>query len=72
MSATREELHDLIEQLPEGEVALARRFLRFLSEEAIGDEFAASIRRGISQANSGQTTEFGSYDEMVEKLLPKE
>jgi hypothetical protein len=52
----------------------ARRFLEFLSQEEIGPELAASIRRGISEANAkrGETVVCGSYHEMVEKLLGKE
>ena len=69
MAAARETLHDLIDKLPEKELRVAQRFLEFLSQEPVGPELAASIRRGIAQADAGQTIVCHSYDEMVEKLL---
>lgn len=72
MPATRDELHQLIELLPDAEIPAAQRFLAFLSQEAVGPVFAESIRRGIAQAGSGQTTVCHNYEEMVEKLLPRE
>lgn len=76
MPATRDELHELIELLPDAEVATAQRFLAFLTQEAVGPGvgpmFADSIRRGIAQADSGQTTVCHNYEEMAEKLLRRE
>jgi len=72
MSPTREQLHDLIERLPDDEIAVAQRFLLFLSQEPIGPEFAGSIRLGIAQAGKGEIVTCHNYYEMVEKLLGKE
>ena len=69
MPVTREQLHQLVEGLPEQEIAAAQRFLLFLSQETIGDEFGQSIRRGLDQANSGQTVVCRNYNEMVDQLL---
>ena len=69
MAAARDALHDLVDRLPDGELNTARRFLEFLSQEAVGQVLAASIRRGIAQADAGQTIVCNNYDEMVEKLL---
>lgn len=69
MPITREQLHQLVEGLPEQEIAAAQRFLLFLSQETIGDEFGQSIRRGLDQANSGQTVVCRNYNEMVDQLL---
>ncbi len=69
--ATREALHELIDQLPESDILTAERFLTLLSQEPIGLEFAGSIRRGLAQADAGQTVVCQSYSEMVEKLLAK-
>jgi hypothetical protein len=72
MVVARDTLHDLIDRLPDAELGAARRFLEFLSQEPIGPGLAASIRRGIAQADAGQTIVCHNYDEMVEKLLVKE
>jgi hypothetical protein len=72
MAANREMLHELIESLPETEIATAQQFLLSLSRESIGPQFAESIRKGIAQADAGKTTVCHSYDDMVEKLLDKE
>lgn len=69
MPITREQLHQLVEGLPEQEIAAAQRFLLFLSQETIGDEFGKAIRRGVDQANSGQTVVCRNYNEMVDQLL---
>ena len=69
MPITREQLHRLVERLPEQEIAAAQRFLLFLSQEKIGEEFSQSIRRGLDQANSGQTMVCRNYNEMVDQLL---
>ena len=69
MPITREQLHQLVEGLPEQEIAAAQRFLLFLSQETIGDQFGQSIRRGLDQANSGQTVVCRNYNEMVDQLL---
>jgi hypothetical protein len=72
MAADRDALHQLIDHLPEAEVPAAQRFLEFLAHERIGPVFAESIRRGIAQANAGESIDCQSYDDMVEKLLGKE
>ena len=69
MSTSRDELHALVEGLPEGELAAAQRFLLFLSQESFTDEFAASIRRGLKQADSGETVECRNYSDMVDQIL---
>jgi hypothetical protein len=73
MPATRDEVHELIELLPDAEIATAQLFLAFLSQEAVGHGvgpvFADSIRRGIAQADSEETTVCHNYEEMAEKLL---
>jgi hypothetical protein len=72
MAVARDTLHDLIDRLPNAELGVAQRFLEFLSQEPIGPGLAASIRRGIAQADAGQTIVCHNYAEMVEKLLGKE
>jgi hypothetical protein len=72
MAAARNDLHDLVDRLPEAEVESARRFLESLAQEPLDPEFAASIRRGIEQANTGNTVVCHTYEEMVERLLDKE
>ncbi len=62
-------LHELIDSLPEEEIATAQRFLTIISKEPIGPEFAESIRRGLAQADAGDTVVCRDYAEMVEKLL---
>ncbi len=70
MPAARDELHVLIDRLPDGELHTAQRFLQFLSEESFTPAFAESIRRGIAQSNAGERSIVcHNYDEMVEKLL---
>ncbi|MFN7921565.1 MAG: hypothetical protein U0Q16_15795 [Bryobacteraceae bacterium] len=66
---TREQLHALVDGLPEQEVAMAHRFLLFLAQEPIGEQFSRSIRRGVEQANAGDTVVCGNYSEMVKKVL---
>jgi hypothetical protein len=39
------------------------------SEESFTPAFAGSIRRGIAQANAGDTIVCHDYDDSVEKLL---
>lgn len=72
MPAARDDLHDLIDRLPEAEVESVRRFLESLAPEPVGPEFAASIRRGIEQVNTGKTILCHDYEEMVEQLLDNE
>lgn len=72
MAAPRDALHNLIDRLPDTELSLAQRFLEFLSQEPVGPTLAASIRRGIAEADAGQTIVCHNYDEMVEKLLGQE
>lgn len=69
MLVTRQQLHDLIDGLPEQEMEAAQRFLLFLSQESIGEEFAKSVRRGLAQAEAGETIECGPLQEMVDRLL---
>ena len=69
--ASRNILHQLVESLPEAEIATAQRFLTLLSAEPIGPEFAESIRRGLAQADAGDTIVCRDYADMVEKLLGK-
>lgn len=66
---SRNALHELVESLPEAEIATAERFLTLISKEPIGPEFADSIRRGLAQADAGDTLVCRDYAEMVEKLL---
>jgi hypothetical protein len=72
MGALRNDLHEMIERFPDAELAAARRYLEFLSQEPVGPEFAASIRRGMRQAEAGQTVVCQTYDEMVDKIRGKE
>lgn len=66
---SRHVLHELVDSLPEAEIATAERLLTLISRESIGPEFADSIRRGLAQANAGDTVVCRDYAEMVEKLL---
>ena len=66
---SRAVLHELVESLPEAEIATAARFLTMISNDHIGPEFAGSIRRGLAQADAGDTVVCRDYSEMVEKLL---
>ena len=72
MATNRDELHHLVDRLPDAELSTAHRFLEFLSQESVGPVFGASIQRGIAQADAGETIVCGSYGEMVEKILGKE
>jgi len=72
MAAPRDALHHLIDGLPDAELGVALRFLKFLSQEPVEPPLAASIRRGITEADAGRTIICHSYDEMVEKVLGKE
>lgn len=72
MAAPREALHHLIDRLPDAEIGVALRFLKSLSQEPVEPPLAASIRRGITEADAGRTIICHSYDEMVEKVLGKE
>lgn len=38
-------------------------------QESVVAEFAESIRRGIAQADAGQTVVCRGYEEMAEKIL---
>lgn len=67
--ASRHILHELVDSLPEAEITTAERFLTLISKEPIGPEFANSIRRGLAQADAGDTVVCRDYTEMVEKLL---
>ena len=72
MSASRDALHQLVDGLPDAELAAARRFLEFLSQETVGPRFAESIRRGLADSDAGRTIVCGNYDEMVAKVLGPE
>jgi hypothetical protein len=72
MAAPRDALHHMIDRLPDAELGAALRFLKFLSQEPAEPPLAASIRRGITEADAGRTIICHSYDEMVEKVLGKE
>ena len=67
--ASRNALHELVDALPEAEIATAERFLTLISKEPIGPEFADSIRRGLAQAAAGDAVVCRDNVEMVEKLL---
>ena len=66
---SRHVLHELVDSLPEAEIATAERLLTMISKESIGPEFADSIRRGLAQADAGETVVCRDYAEMIEKLL---
>ncbi len=66
---SRDVLHELVDSLPEAEIAVAERFLKVISKEPVGPEFAESIRRGLVQAEAGDTVVCRDYAEKVEKLL---
>ena len=72
MAANRDNLHSLVNRLPEAEIPAAQRFLEFLAQEPVGPLFGESIRRGIAQADAGESIVCQNYDDMVEKLLGKE
>jgi hypothetical protein len=72
MAALRDDLHEMIERLPDAQLAAARRCLESLSREPVGPEFAASIRRGMAQSEAGQTVVCHSYDETVDQILGRE
>lgn len=69
MSALREDLHRMIDGLGDAEMAQAQRVLRLLSGEEFQEEFAEALRLSISQAESGQTIDCHSLEEMIEKVL---
>jgi hypothetical protein len=71
MAVSRDTLHNLVDRLPENEFAAAQRFLEFQFQEPVTGELAASLRRGIAQANAGETVVCRDYDDLVEKLLGK-
>ena len=66
---SRDVLHELVDSLPEEEIAIAQRFLTIISKEPIGPEFAESIRRSLAQAEAGDTVVCRDYAAMIEKLL---
>ena len=69
MSMTRDDLHSLLDRIPESELPIAERFLRFLSTEPIGPRFAQSIRKGIAEADGGSSVVYRDLGEMAEKIL---
>jgi len=69
MSMTRNDLHCLLDRIPESELPIAERFLQFLSNEPIGPRFAQSIRKGIAEADGGNNIICRDLDEMAEKIL---
>jgi hypothetical protein len=70
--SNRDTLHYLIDRLPDAEIPAAQRFLAFLAQEPVGTVFGESIRRGIAQADAGESIVCQNYDDMVEKLPGKE
>lgn len=66
---TRDDLHSLLDRIPESELGIAERFLQFLSSEPIGPRFALSIRNGIAEADAGNNIICRDLDEMTEKIL---
>jgi len=72
MAATRDNLHHLIDALPDAEIPAAQRFLEFLAHEPVGPHFSETIRRGVAQADRGETIVCHDYNDMVEKLLGKD
>lgn len=72
MAANRESLHNLVNRLPDAEIPAAQRFLEFLAQEPVGPAFGESIRRGMAQADAGDSIVCRNYDDMVEKLLGEE
>ena len=72
MSATRDNLHGLLDRIPESELPIAERFLQFLSSEPIGPRFADSIRKGIAEADNGSSIICRDLDEMTERILGNE
>jgi hypothetical protein len=69
MSVTRDNLHCLLDRIPESELSIAERFLQFLSNEPIGPRFAESIRKGIAEVDNGDGVICRDLDEMTEKIL---
>jgi hypothetical protein len=69
MSMMRDDLHYLLDRIPESELPIAERFLQFLSSEPIGPVFAQSIRNGIAEMDSGNSIICHNLDEMVDKVL---
>lgn len=58
-NSSKEELHDLIEALPEGETLAVKRFLEFLlnmqeGEEYFSPEDLAEIEEGFAQIRRGE------------------
>jgi hypothetical protein len=72
MAANRDTLHNLVNRLPDDEIPAAQRFLEFLTQEPVGAAFGESIRRGMAQADAGDSIVCRNYDDMVEKLLGEE
>ena len=66
---SREILHELVNSLPEAEIATAERFLTMIAKERIGPEFSESVRRSLAQADAGDTVVYRDYADMVEKML---
>jgi hypothetical protein len=67
--ANRDALHELVDSIPEADIATAQRFLTLISKEPIGPASADAIRRGLAQADAGGTVVCRDYAEMIEKLL---
>jgi len=53
--ADREQLHDLIDRLPDAEISTAKRFLEFLSsqEAPVGEEMLARIDEARANPSAG-------------------
>ena len=67
--SSRANLHTLVDRLSDGEVSAAERFLEFLTTEPIGEQFAASIRRGMAESSRGETIVCRDEAEMISKIL---
>jgi len=69
-SIPKEELHELIDALPEGETMAAKRFLEFLlrlreEEEYFSPEDLAEIEEGFAQIRRG---EYVTLDDLEKEL----
>lgn len=68
-SSSKDELHELIEALPEGETMAAKRFLEFLLDIRGGEDFfspedLAEIEAGFHQIRRG---EYVAWDEFKQR-----
>jgi NADH:ubiquinone oxidoreductase subunit len=65
---TREELHHLVDELPEEQAELAREWLQDLRDAAdhdgppLDDESLASLDRGLADLAAGRVKPLGEYE----------